>query len=71
MHLIHAFRPTTDEIRCAILWALDHDRAALVQHRASAHLSLSSPVRRAADVRLVQRWLERSEEHSLNSSHWE
>lgn len=60
MHLDHAFRPTTDEIRCAILWALDHDRAALVEHRATAHLSLRSPLRRAADARLVRRWLEAS-----------
>ena len=60
MHLDHAFRPSTDELRCAILWALDHDRAALVEHRAYAHLNLRSPVRRAADARLVRRWLEAS-----------
>ena len=60
MHLDHAFRPSTDELRCAILWALDHDRAALVEHRAYAHLNLRSPARRAADARLVRRWLEAS-----------
>ncbi|MBE7699738.1 hypothetical protein H9623_05365 [Oerskovia sp. Sa1BUA8] len=60
MHIDHAFRPSTDEIRCAILWALDHDRAALVEHRTYAHLNLLSPLRRAADARLVRRWLEAS-----------
>ena len=60
MHIVHAYRPSTDEIRCAILWALDHDRAALVEHRAYAHLNLHSPMRQAADARLVRRWLEAS-----------
>jgi hypothetical protein len=47
---------TRDEVRAAILWALEHDVATLAQHREVAHTVLDESRRRRSDAALVARW---------------
>lgn len=47
---------TRDEVRAAILWAIDHDQAVLAQHRQVAHTVMSESQRRSSDADLVAHW---------------
>ncbi|GAB2462903.1 hypothetical protein [Xylanimonas ulmi] len=47
---------TRDEVRAAILWAIDHDVASLVRHRRIAHTVHDEGRRRRSDADLVARW---------------
>jgi hypothetical protein len=50
-------RPATrDEVRAAILWAIDHDVVGLTIHREVAHQTVDELRRRRADAALVARW---------------
>jgi hypothetical protein len=48
--------PSWDDIHQALIWALEHDLPALVEHRAAVHLSPYGWSRRDADELLVARW---------------
>ena len=47
---------TRADVREALMWALERDRAALLAHRAAVHSSKSDLTRRRADKALVERW---------------
>lgn len=47
---------TARDVRSALLWALEHDRHALLEHREVAHRGSGLGGRPAADRRLVARW---------------
>ena len=49
-------RVTRADVREALMWALERDRAALLAHRAAVHSSKSDLTRRRADKALVERW---------------
>lgn len=55
-------KPTPDDIRCAVDWALTHDLAALLAYRQIAHLDKSA--RWKADATLVARWQRATSEGS-------
>ncbi|SDR87222.1 hypothetical protein [Paraoerskovia marina] len=48
--------PTHDEVREALMWAIDNDHRALVRHRTAHHLARTDSARLAADEDLVERW---------------
>ncbi|MCB7134986.1 hypothetical protein [Cellulosimicrobium marinum] len=48
--------PARTDVRAALLWALEHDRTALLEHRESTQRCLRDAARGAADRRLVRRW---------------
>lgn len=47
---------TRDEVRAAILWAIEHDVVTLTEHRQVAHTVLDEGRRRRSDAALVARW---------------
>ncbi|MEV0952429.1 hypothetical protein [Promicromonospora sp. NPDC050249] len=49
-------RVTRADVRQALMWALERDRAALLAHRAAVHSSKSDLTRRRADKTLVEQW---------------
>ena len=49
-------RVTRADVRAALMWALERDRAALLAHRAAVHSSKSELTRRRADKALVEQW---------------
>jgi hypothetical protein len=49
-------RVTRADVRQALMWALERDRAALLAHRAAVHSSKSDLTRRRADKALVAQW---------------
>jgi hypothetical protein len=49
-------RVTRADVREALMWALERDRAALLAHRAAVHSSKSDLTRRRADKALVEQW---------------
>lgn len=49
-------RVTRSDVRQALMWALERDRAALLAHRAAVHSSKSDLTRRRADKTLVEQW---------------
>jgi hypothetical protein len=49
-------RVTRADVREALMWALERDRAALLAHRAAVHSSKSDLTRRRADKALVAQW---------------
>lgn len=49
-------RVTRADVRAALMWALERDRAALLAHRAAVHSSKSDLTRRRADKTLVETW---------------
>ena len=49
-------RVTRTDVREALMWALERDRAALLAHRAAVHSSKSDLTRRRADKALVEQW---------------
>ncbi|GAB2496143.1 hypothetical protein GCM10027063_39040 [Promicromonospora xylanilytica] len=49
-------RVTRADVREALMWALERDRAALLQHRAAVHSTKSDLARRRADKALVEQW---------------
>ncbi|WP_265520143.1 hypothetical protein [Oerskovia flava] len=48
--------PAPDVVRTALLWALEHDREALAEHRETAWSTPRGVLRVRADRRLVERW---------------
>ena len=56
MHDTLPSAPARCEVRAALLWALENDRAALLEHRESTQRSAWDATRGAADRRLVRRW---------------
>ena len=49
-------RVSRADVRQALMWALERDRAALLAHRAAVHSSKSDLTRRRADKALVEQW---------------
>ncbi len=47
---------TRDEVRAAILWAVEHDVVTLTEHRRVAHTTQDEWRRRRSDAALVARW---------------
>lgn len=58
MYAIEATGPTSYDVRRALLWALENDRAALLEHREATQYRRWEAARRYADRRLVRRWRE-------------
>ncbi len=56
MHATLPSAPSRTEVRSALLWALEHDRDALLEHRESTQHCGWTVARGAADRRLVRRW---------------
>ena len=48
--------PARCDVRAALLWALEHDRLALLEHRESTQSCSWESARSDADHRLVRRW---------------
>jgi hypothetical protein len=49
-------RVTRADVREALMWALELDRAALLAHREAVHSNKSDLTRRRADKALVEQW---------------
>lgn len=49
-------RHSHEDVETALMWAIDHDRNAFQEHRATAYSGPSEFVRRRADARLVEVW---------------
>ncbi|MBD8080327.1 hypothetical protein [Cellulosimicrobium arenosum] len=56
MHDTLPTAPSRYEVRTALLWALEHDRDALLEHRETTQRSSWEAARGAADRHLVRRW---------------
>ena len=56
MHDTLPSAPSRTEVRTALLWALENDRDALLEHRETTQHCLWAAARGAADRRLVRRW---------------
>src|SRR5690606_26098821 len=56
MHDTLPSAPSRTEVRSALLWALEHDRDALLEHRETTQHCAWPAARGAADRRLVRRW---------------
>ncbi|WP_132234811.1 hypothetical protein [Promicromonospora sp. AC04] len=61
-------RVTRADVREALMWALERDRAALLAHRAAVHSSKSELTRRRADKVLVEQWRARTPDSSKGGS---
>ena len=61
-------RVTRADVREALMWALERDRAALLAHRAAVHSSKSDLTRRRADKALVERWRARKTDGGKDTS---
>ena len=61
-------RVTRADVREALMWALERDRAALLAHRAAVHSSKSDLTRRRADKALVEQWRARRPDSGKGSS---
>ncbi|MBD5785824.1 hypothetical protein IF650_06480 [Cellulosimicrobium terreum] len=56
MHHTLPSAPPRHEVRAALLWALEHDRVALLEHREATQRCAWEAARGAADRQLVRRW---------------
>lgn len=56
MHAIDSAGPTRQEVRSALLWALENDRSALLAHREVMQYRRWHEACMHADRRLVRRW---------------
>ncbi|OLT54576.1 hypothetical protein [Cellulosimicrobium sp. CUA-896] len=56
MHDTLPSAPALHDVRAALLWALEHDRTALLEHREATQRCVWAAARGAADRRLVRRW---------------
>lgn len=56
MHDTLPSAPARRDVRAALLWALENDRVALLEHRESTQHCAWEAARGAADRRLVRRW---------------
>lgn len=61
-------RVTRADVREALMWALERDRAALLQHRAAVHSTKSDLARRRADKALVEQWRARKPDADQDSA---
>lgn len=61
-------RVTRADVREALMWALERDRAALLAHRAAVHSSKSDLTRRRADKVLVEQWRARKADAGQGST---
>jgi hypothetical protein len=57
MHDTLPSAPAHHDVRAALLWALEHDRKALLEHREATQRCIWAAARGAADRLLVRRWL--------------
>ena len=56
LHTIDPPVPSRQDVRSALLWALEYDREALLEHRETTHNSRWDTARRRADRQIVRRW---------------
>lgn len=49
-------RTSRAEVQAALMWAIEHDRTAFLEHRSTTYTGPSEFTRRRADARLVELW---------------
>ncbi|MFC8920957.1 hypothetical protein, partial [Cellulosimicrobium sp. NPDC057127] len=59
MHDTLPSAPAHHDVRSALIWALEHDRAALLEHREATQRCAWAAARGAADRRLVRPGVQR------------
>lgn len=58
MYAIDTTAPPREDVRSALIWALENDRRALLAHREVMQYRRWDEARTLADRRLVRRWRE-------------